>query len=103
MEVQLKSAREMFEELGFECRCKEQFQPSGELYHKEIKYLINGGTIKDLYFGYEITFILDNDNHNISKHYAHSVNVNGCGGYNFIDMPLLEAINKQIEELGWNK
>ena len=97
------SAKEMFEELGFECRCKEKFQPSGELYHKEIKYLINGGTIKDLYFGYEITFILDNDNHNISNHYAHSVNVNGCGGYNFIDMPLLEAINKQIEELGWNE
>ena len=96
------SAKEMFEQLGFnKCEVKEEFQPNGAIYHKEIKYRISGETIDDNYFGYIITFILDDDNKNISKHYAHSVNINGCGGMNLIDMPLLEAINKQIEELGW--
>lgn len=98
-----KTAKEMFEELGFnKCEVIKQYQPSGEIYHEEIKYRINGETVYDNYFGYIISFILDEDNHNISKHYAHSVDIKGCGNHNLIDMPLLQAINKQVEELGWN-
>lgn len=98
----MKSAREMFKDLGFNtCKEIETKQPNGQPYHKEIKYYINGETIKDLYFGYVITFILDDDNHNISNHYAHSVRIRGCADDSLVDMPLLEAINKQCEELGW--
>lgn len=98
----MKSAREMFEDLGFEYKYIETLQPNGIPYHKEIKYFINGETIQDNYCGYKIIFILDKDNKNISRHYSHSVDVIGCGGHNYIDMPLLIAINKQIEELEEN-
>ena len=96
------SAKEMFEELGFNtCKETETRQPNGKLHHKEIKYYINGETVNDLYFGYVITFILDDDNHNISKHYAHSVRIRGCADDGLVDMPLLQAINQQCKELGW--
>lgn len=98
-------AKEMFEELGFnKCEIIEKKGEYGECYPIEIKYYNNPDTMDKLYFDYEIIFNLSNNN-NCGKHYCHSVQVKGRwnGSCNCIDTPLLQAINKQCEELGWLK
>ena len=70
------SAKEMFEELGYE-EIKE---------HSSMFAIIVYSNGKDnIYFDYDKKF---------SKE--------GYGSFSFIDMELLKAINKQVEELGWN-
>ena len=76
MEVQLKSAREMFEELGFEHR-KSDFSIT---YYKEFRDYDDE------------TYILDIDFRLFEKKISSDFS---------IDTRLLKAINKQIEELGW--
>lgn len=69
------TAREMFEELGYK---KDE-------YSKCICYY-NPNEVND-----EIVFYLENRTFN-RDYYGHG---------NAIDMPVLKAINKQVEELGW--
>ena len=76
MEVQLKSAREMFEELGYEQENKNNVI----YYFKKIR-------IPKSYIVYSINFIIDTKEIFINKN---------------INMQELKAINKQVEELGWN-
>lgn len=76
MEVQLKSAREMFEELGY------------EKIQEDANWLIYSfnKVFKIMFYKPQQDFkieCLDNI-------------------YNTIDMEELKAINKQVEELGWN-
>lgn len=71
------SAREMFEELGFEYK-KSDFSIS---YYKEFRDYDDE------------TYILDIDFRLFEKKISNDFS---------IDMPLLKAINKQVEELGWN-
>lgn len=76
------TAKEMFEELGYEYYEDDGFND----YKKEKRKLIEPDYISFDRLEREF-FVL-----NSSK--------NGKG--TTIDMPLLKAINKQIEELGWN-
>lgn len=82
MEVQLKSAREMFEELEFELDDCSNFEGQAKCLNYQI--------IKP--FGCifkEITFYLETKE---------------IGWDNvMVTTPLLKAINKQVEELGWNE
>ena len=82
MEVQLKSAREMFEELGYEyreCYCKHELE--------RIIYVV------DERYSPDIIFCMS------SKMYM--VELEGdCASW--VDIQTHKAINKQIEELGWN-
>lgn len=90
----MMSAKEMFENLGFNTCEEEEFRDYfGTLIRKEIKYSIDAETIYDKYFGYIIRFITETNNHYVV--------VRGAGNYDLIDMPILQAINKQVEELGW--
>lgn len=76
------SARKMFEELGY-------------IYQEEEYAIIykNKGTVR-----YEISFSLENECIELEP------TINGESHYfTRIDMKLLEAINKQVAELGWNK
>lgn len=75
------SAKEMFEELGY----KLDINNEKELLYRKTCY----GSIGEFYF--RIWFYKDFKTFEISKR------------SNEIDMPLFQAINKQIEELGWNK
>ena len=70
-------AKEMFEELGFEYK-KSDFSIS---YYKEFRDYDDE------------TYILDIDFRLFEKKISNDFS---------IDMPLLKAINKQVEELGWN-
>ena len=81
MEVQLKSAREMFEELGYEVISKPN----------TITYRLNKG-----YF-YYICFKLN------KKTVYKSKGICGKEVASSITTNELQAINKQVEELGWNK
>lgn len=73
-----KSAKEMFEELGFEYK-KSDFSIT---YYKEFRDYDDECYILDIAFR-----LFEQE---ISTDFS-------------IDMRLLKAINKQVEELGWNK
>lgn len=79
----MKSARELFEELGYEYYEDDGFN----CYKKEKRRLIEPDYISFDRFEREI-FMLNS-----------SKNSNGV----ILNMKLLQAINKQVEELGWNK
>lgn len=70
-------AKEMFEELGYEQNTK-----------NNVIYYFKKIHIPKSYIVYSINFIADKKEIFISKN---------------IDMQELKAINKQIEELGWNE
>ena len=75
------SAKEMFEKLGFEQeRCDNLY----------ITYVIY-----DNKNDYSICFRLSNKDIDI-------VNNTFNREYEYLKMPILKAINKQVEELGWN-
>ena len=82
MEVQLKSAREMFEELGYK-------ETENDIYF--LKYYKTCKLMHDK----EIKF------HKLDKTFT----VKDDNGINhrWINLKEIQAINKQIEELGWNK
>ena len=82
MEYKLKSAREMFEELGYEC----DKSCDGILYSKYIGDIL-----------YQIDF--DNCNKWVKKQRIKELFEPSESAY--IDIKELQAINKQIEELGW--
>jgi hypothetical protein len=72
----MKTAKEMFEKLGFDV---------GKIYSREdVVCYHNYGKIS-VYF-----------------HKNKSVGVHSNGNYSIINIELLQAINKQVEELGWN-
>ena len=79
MEIQLKSAREMFEELGYE------YDTYGKdiIFSKEFEY----ATV-ELYFDVESKTITIQSNKDIAYQFK---------------IKELKAINKQIEELKWNE
>lgn len=79
----MKSARELFEELGYEYYEDDGFN----CYKKEKRRLIEPDYISFDRLEREV-FMSNN-----------SKNSNGV----ILDMKLLQAINKQVEELGWNK
>nr|DAQ16390.1 MAG TPA: hypothetical protein [Caudoviricetes sp.] len=79
----MKSARELFEELGYEYYEDDGFN----CYKKEKRRLIEPDYI--LFDRLEREVFMSNS----------SKNSNGV----ILDMKLLQAINKQVEELGWNK
>ncbi len=79
----MKSARELFEELGYEYYEDDGFN----CYKKEKRRLIEPDYIS--FDRLEREVFMSNS----------SKNSNGA----ILDMKLLQAINKQIEELGWNK
>ena len=71
----MKSAKEMFEKLGYMQR---------EEHYSETALIVYTNGKDYIYFDYDKKF---------SKE--------GFGTFSFIDMKLLQAINKQVEELGW--
>lgn len=73
----MKSAKEMFEELDFQCNSNEF----------NIRYYQEFRDYDDESYTLDIDFRL------IEKKIFSDFS---------IDMPLLKAINKQVEELGWN-
>lgn len=76
------TAKEMFEKLGFKQeRCDSLF----------IDYVIYDNKNE-----YAICFRLSNKDIDI-------VNNTFNREYDYLKMPILQAINKQVEELGWNK
>ena len=79
----MKSARELFGELGYEYYEDDGFN----CYKKEKRRLIEPDYIS--FDRLEREVFMSNS----------SKNSNGV----ILDMKLLQAINKQIEELGWNK
>lgn len=79
----MKSARELFEELGYEYYEDDGFN----CYKKEKRRLIEPDYIS--FDRLEREVFMSNS----------SKNSNGV----ILDMKLLQAINKQVEELGWNK
>lgn len=82
-------AKEMFEELGYE----EKYEHTNIItYHKE--------TLDGIYELLGIEFVL---NHHFVSMYRKVGNKFNYGAFNGIDKKLLKAINKQIEELGWNE
>ena len=82
----MKSAKEMFEELGY---IQENWCFDNENKIDEIVYL------RAKRFSSNVTFLLDNKCFKI-----HRKNESKAG---WCDIKLLKAINKQIEELGWNE
>ena len=88
------SAREMFEKLGYKCLGGSDY--IAIKYYKRVKQ-----------GEYYSTFDIDITFYSTSK--TVSVVANECGknkyklGIMDIDMELLQAINKQVEELGWNE
>ena len=74
----MKTARELFEELGYEYN----------RYNNSIKYFDNSGTS----FWYcSITFDLTNKEYSVREN----------DDYTSVDVKLHKAITKQMEELGW--
>ena len=82
------TAKEMFEEWGF--YEKDEF-PNIITYHKE--------SSDGVYELLGIEFVL---NHHCISMYRKIGNKFNYGAFNGIDKKLLKAINKQVEELGWN-
>lgn len=80
--IQTLSAKEMFEKLGYEYYEDDGF----ECYKKEKRKLIEPDYVS--FNRLEREVFMSND----------SKNGNGV----IVDMKLLQAINKQVEELGWN-
>lgn len=78
----MKTAKEMFEELGYK-------ETENDIYF--LKYFKKGNLNHDkeiTFHGLDRTFTVKDDN---------GIN------YRWINLDELQAINKQIEELGWNK
>lgn len=71
----MKNAKEMFEELGYIERPKNQYYTDSELIYDKQKRFYNS-----IYFDKDKTIDVSNQ---------------------MITLDLLKAINKQIEELGW--
>ena len=101
MKVQLKSAREMFEELGYEIVNEETSQ--------DIPRKSWGGGLDDRF---EIIYKRDEDLVLFEKDKSIATVQYGSGddddrihylSYGNSSLNLLQAINKQIEELGWDK
>ena len=87
------SAKEMFEKLGY----LREIQPS--FYEKEdIKYIKENNNTKSKRI---IEFSNNGEYIDITEEFKEDLpkdNIN----YNYLDFKELQAINKQIEELGWN-
>ena len=84
------SAKDMFEELGYELVKDTKSQ---NIMNWEIIY-----ETKIDYFGRKAQFRFDEDSI-YAQLYEDDKKIGGC----FIGKEQLKAINKQIEELGWNK
>ena len=81
------SAKEMFEKLGYEC---ERDDNNWLIYNKK--------AVVD----YKITFVKRGD-YNNQECVEIKPTINGQPHYFVrLDIDLLQAINKQVEELGWN-
>lgn len=81
------SAKEMFEELGYNELIK----------HKSYMFYIKPLKENPIYENDEVHFEFNFDNKTITKTYGDDNSV-----YE-ITLEELKAINKQVEELGWNK
>ena len=101
MKNKLKSAREMFEELGYEIVNEETSQ--------DIPRKSWGGGLDDRF---EIIYKRDEDLVLFEKDRSIATVQYGSGddddrihylSYGNKEINLLKAINKQVEELGWNK
>ena len=83
MELQLKSAREMFEELGYK-----KYIESTNL----IEYIDSIGKI-----------IRFNKSSKSIEKFIDTFDYDNCHyTYGYLSLEELQAINKQVEELGWN-
>lgn len=93
-----KSAREMFEELGFKLEHKKEYVnlTFGEKLTKDEYIYRCNSSVNYKYTWLDIRFDLINKT---IKPFQNSMNGN-CG-INFIGIDLLEAINQQCKELGW--
>lgn len=80
-----KTAKEMFEELGYEIESDSNISLIYIKYDEDYEH--DTGSIEKIIF--DKTF----------NRVAHTTN----SYFDFIDYKELQAINKQIEELGWNK
>lgn len=80
-------AKEMFEELGYEQKI--EYYRGKE---KEIKYVVEEK--------YHSQFVFDMNNKMFNAYFETS---EGEEMPAWIEMKMLKAINKQIEELGWNE
>ena len=80
------TAKEMFEDLGYkqECWCFEEEKKIDEIVY-----------IRENRFASNVTFRIENKCFKI--HRKNETKSAWC------DLKLLQAINKQVEELGWNK
>lgn len=82
----MKSAKEMFEELGYKCKSE---WPDGYIeYYKKAKY-------DDEFYEFTICFFSD-----VFYAQIHNLKYGGNHGMD-IDMPTFKAIQKQLEELNW--
>lgn len=79
------SAKEMFEKLGYEY----SYSSDNYLLQPKISYFIDKPNEKGHNF-YEIRFWLEDKDYEIENN-------------SILTTDLLQAINKQIEELGWNE
>lgn len=84
----MKTAKEMFEELGY--KMDDEWKDAGDLYYYK--------STTNCKYAIEIWFDL------IDKSFAKYINDDYCEGDCIcIPMQELQAINKQVEELGWNE
>ena len=93
------TAKEMFEELGFKFEHKKKYVKltfEEQLIKDEYIYRCNA-SINYKYSWLDIRFDLIN-----KKIIPFQNSMNGNCGISYIQIDLLQAINKQVEELGWN-
>ena len=103
MEVQLKSAREMFKELGYKCLNDTDYE---KIFNKQNKRCVVYGATTEVDIGKSIHSIIigidEKDITNFIIYFNNNDESLGIEPYR-LKFKELQAINKQIEELGWNE
>ena len=103
MEDKLKCAREMFEELGYKCLNDTDYK---KIFNKQNKRCVVYGATTEVDIGKSIhSIIIGIDEKDITNFIIYFNNNDESLGIEPYRLKLkeLQAINKQIEELRWNK
>ena len=103
MELQLKSAREMFEELGYKCLNDTDYE---KIFNKQNKRCVVYGGTTEVDIGKSIHCIIigidEKDITNFIIYFNNNDESLGIEPYR-LKFKELQAINKMMEELGWNE
>lgn len=87
------SAKDLFKKLGYECRTpRVNYGIPNEIYVKKTM----SNSIRTISFDKAGKYI------DITEKYQDIIE-EGYENYNYLDLEELQAINKQVEELGWNE